>query len=111
MACEVHGRRVAGAGACLWGPPARDGTREVVASALVPLPAEQHAQVAEAWGARLAAMLIARVVGDNLSVVRYCAGRARLHRLALQRVLEPALGLLSGLGWKITWLAVRRRLN
>ena len=117
---EVNGTRRAGAGAALWGPDHGDGTRELVAAAHVPLPAEQHAQVAEAWGARLAVILlrlarpwggVARIVGDNLAVVRYCAGRARLHRLNLQRVLEPALGALAVSGWRTHWLAVRRRLN
>ena len=44
-------------------------------------------------------------------LVEQIAGKARLHRLALQRVLEPALGALAGQRWSVAWLAVRRRLN
>ena len=53
------GGRAAGAAALLWGPPAQDGTRRVVARAMVALPGEPFAQVAEAWGAKLSLDLLA----------------------------------------------------
>ena len=77
-------------------------------------------QVAEACGCRAALALLAatpglghsaRVVGDNLAVVRYGAGTGRFKRLILQAQLEQALGPLAARGWLLTWQAVRRRLN
>ena len=51
------------------------------------------------------------VVGDNLAVVRYGAGTARLRRPELQAHLEGALGRALAAGWCLQWCAVRRRLN
>ena len=52
-----------------------------------------------------------RTSGDNLAVVRFCVGQARLRRPAMQAVLEPGLARLALGGWAVQWLAVRRRLN
>eukprot|EP00969_Alexandrium_andersonii_P337995 14937183-Alexandrium_andersonii.AAC.1 len=71
--------RVAGAGAALWSRPDEVGVRVLMGCATVALPAVPHAQEAEAWGARLALLLLLRapaplvedgalVVGDNLGV-------------------------------------------
>ena len=53
----------------------------------------------------------ARVVGDNLAVIRYCAGTARLRRVSMQAHLEIALGQVLDKSWALEWQAVRRRLN
>ena len=116
----LGGARAAGAGALLWGPPAPDGTRRVIARALVALPGEPHAQVAEAWGAKLAVDLLtahapgdrrAQVIGDNLAVVRYGAERGALRRPGMHGPLAAALARAAEKGWHLSWTAVRRRLN
>ena len=66
-----------------------------------PLPSPpQLAQEAEAWGCMAGLELIlaatvevrrCRIVGDNLSAIRYCAGRARLRRPGGQRDFEDVL--------------------
>ena len=113
--------RVAGAGAVLWGPVQPDGTRAVLRVARVSLPGEEYAQVAEAWGLRLALLLLlgdlggtrrsARIVGDNLAVVRYGASQGRLHQPDMQGVLEQVLARVLLLGWDLQWAAVRQRFN
>ena len=50
-------------------------------------------------------------MGDNLAVIRYCAGAARLKRVNMQAHLEPNLAAVLARGWQLTWQAVRRRLN
>ena len=84
------------------------------------LPDSGCSQTAEAWGARMAIDLVcssgadrrhSRICGDNLAVVRFCAGQARLRRPAMQSVIEPGLARPSLEGWAVQWLAVRRRLN
>ena len=76
--------------------------------------------MAEAIGCRTALSLLelvntnqrsARIAGDNLGVIRYCAGTARLRRVAMQAQLELSLGNVLAQGWSLTWQAVRRRLN
>ena len=117
---EIHGLRVGGAGAVLWGLDARSGLRRRLASATMALPEVSDSQVAEAWGAHLAALLLrgcqegvrrVRISGDNLSVVRHCAAQGRLHRPCAQTVLEPVLARLAAGGWCVTWQAIRRRSN
>ena len=51
------------------------------------------------------------VAGDNLAVVRFCAGVSRLRRPAMQAILTARLGALEEAGWVLQWRAVRRRLN
>ena len=51
------------------------------------------------------------VSGDNLAVVRYCAGTGRLRREAMYARLDYRLGALLSRGWRLEWRAVRRRLN
>ena len=123
----VRGQQVAGAGAILWGPRDDLGSRHRLADASVALPGERFAQVAEAWGLRLAGGLllsnascvdVARTVlvaGDNLAVVRYGAAQGRLHRPEMQgileSILESILAKLPAAGWSISWLAMRRCFN
>ena len=52
-----------------------------------------------------------RIIGDNLPVIRYCAGTARLRRPGLHRILDEELALVAGAGWHIEWVAVWRRFN
>ena len=58
-----------------------------------------------------ACIKVACVAGDKLQVVRFCAGNARLHAPALHDHLDQGLSDLAVEGWKVTWHAVRRRLN
>ena len=115
-ACE----RAAGAGATVWAHQLGGGPPVCVARGWAAIPWPAGAQVAEAIGCRLAVdMLVAlqpptcaaRVVGDNLAVIRYGAGTARLRRPELQTHLEGALGRALAAGWRLQWCAVRRRLN
>ena len=53
----------------------------------------------------------ARVCGDSLAVFRHCASQGRLRRPAMQAVLEPALARVCTGAWRVTWRAIRRRLN
>ena len=112
--------KVAGAGATLWrhDPAGRPPTQ--ITSIVVALPDVSDSQVAEATGCRAALaglanvntdVRAARVVGDNLAVVRYGAGTGRFQRSLLQAQMELALGPLAQRGWRLQWHAVRRRLN
>ena len=112
--------RVAGAGATIWAHQLGGGPLVCIARGWAAIPWPAGAQVAEAVGRRLALdMLVAmqpptraaRIVGDNLAVVRYGAGTARLRRPELQAHLEGALGRALAAGWRLQWCAVRRRLN
>ena len=98
----------------MGGPP------RLVAAAVVAIPWNASAQLAEAFGCRAALELLwrygegagrARVVGDNLAVIRYCAGTARLRARPQQALLEEALGGVGARGWQLDWQAVRRNLN
>ena len=53
----------------------------------------------------------ARVVGDNLAVIRHGSDSAKLRRLQTQAWMEPNLVRLYNSVWAIDWHAVRRRLN
>ena len=93
----MQGRRVAGAGAILWGPPGPDGEWHIVARAVVALLGVVHAQTVEAEGCAAALDLLAlcgatlraaRVIGDTLAVVRYSAAQGRLRRPRAQQVID-----------------------
>ena len=112
-------RKVAGAGSTLWHFPPNGGEPIHLASTVVALPGCDNAQVAEATGCRAALALLtyttgrraARVIGDNLAVVRYGAGTGRFQRVVLQAQMELSLAPLAQRGWALQWHAVRRRLN
>ena len=117
---ETEAGPVAGAGACLWRHQVLGGPPRLVAAAVVAIPWGASAQLAEAFGCRAALELLwrygegigrARVVGDNLAVIRYCAGTARLRARPQQALLEDALANASARGWVLDWQAVRRNLN
>ena len=117
---EIRGRRLTGAGAIVWGPSDSDGIRAVIASCVVAIPGHHHAQYAEALGCAEAIRWLAshggdnrsaRVAGDNLSVIRYCAREGRLRRVESQAALEAALTEARARGWCIDFVAVPRRLN
>ena len=116
----MRGVRVAGAAAVLWGSVGANGDRIVLATARVLLPAEAHAQVAEAWVGRLPFALLRShralagatlVIGDNLAVVRFGASEGTLCKLALCAVLGPEIARCAQQGITPDWLAVRRRHN
>ena len=84
------------------------------------LPYHTDSQIAEAYGALMSLKLLAgiatrhgriRICGDNLGVVRYCAGTGIASRPEIHDVLDQALGDASRRGLNITWEAVRRRHN
>ena len=116
---EIQGQRVAAGAAIHWEhdqtgawPPSSSGTAA--------LPYHADSQVAEAYGALMALRLLAaittphsrvRICGDNLGVVRYCAGTGRATRPELHEILDQALGEAAARGTAITWEAVRRRHN
>ena len=117
---EVGGRRIAGAGAALWAHHLGGGGPTLVCTSVVAIPWDATAQVAEAIGCCAALRLLrvrgsgarrARVVGDNLAVIRYCAGSSRLRAVPQQALLEAELGRTIQEGWTVDWQAVRRRLN
>ena len=83
---EVNGRRVASAGAVIGKYDYRIGGMAVIRRAVIGLPGEAHAQVAEAYGCRIGLKMLlgvqcdiraARAAGDNLNEVRYCASEGR----------------------------------
>ena len=92
-----------------------------MARTILALPRVPHAQEAEASGCGEGLDLLLAldgafprrvlVSGDNLAVVRYCAGAGRLRKEAMYARLDYRLGALLARGWHIEWRAVRRRLN
>ena len=52
-----------------------------------------------------------RIVGDNLGIIRHCAGQARYQSPDVNHVLAESLGdfILSGIAAE--WVAVRRQYN
>ena len=107
-----NGVRAAGAGAILWGPADAKGHRQAKARALVALPAVPYAQVAEAWGCRLALALLmatgaedrrAEIIGDNLNVVRYGAETGAIRQADLHEVLADPMAAAAERGWHIRW--------
>eukprot|EP00974_Lingulodinium_polyedra_P032619 3139240-Lingulodinium_polyedra.AAC.1 len=48
------------------------------------------------------------ISGDNIGIVRYVAGTARLSDPSLRGVLDSSLGILVCSSRRITWMAVRR---
>ena len=112
--------KVAGAGITLWRHAADGCAPTLLVSVTLALPDLDDSQVAEAIGCRIGLALLvrvcphastARVVGDNLAVIRYGAGTGRFRRPALQAQMEQGLGPLATRGWSLSWQAVRRRLN
>ena len=92
----------------------------LVAQAVVAIPWNATAQMAEAMGCCAALSLLrraqggprrARIVGDNLAVVRYGAAAASLRAIPQQAILEVALADAYMSGWRLEWQAVRRHLN
>ena len=51
------------------------------------------------------------MVGDNTGVVRYGADTGRLRQPEMQAHLDGPLADAAEAGWRLTWQAVRRRLN
>ena len=85
----------------------------------VTLPGARDPALAEAWGCRAALELllslqgaprVARIVGDNLLVVRFGAG-GRLRHAEAHGLLEPCLARACAAGRTIRWVAVPREFN
>ena len=110
--------QTAGAGATLW-DMTTDTYPICVARAYIALPPGTTAQVAEAHGCRLGVHLLlgmdrekrARIVGDNLGVIRYGAGTQRFRALHMQGIMEDTVTRVAKAGLRLDWQAVRRRLN
>ena len=106
----------------LWGPASANGSRELLGSADVSVPARGSSTDAEVLGLRVGLLLLQRVLrrhptsrvhifGDNLAVVRFGAGTASLHLYRHVQLLQGPLSTAVGLGWSPAWTAVRRRFN
>ena len=115
----VRGRQVAAGAAVLWGHTDQ-GEWQPRLTRTTALPFLADSQIAEAWGARMALELLlgapegtrdVRICGDNLGIVRYCAGTGRAGRPEIHDILDAALRRAACLGWRIDWEAVRRRHN
>ena len=96
------------------------GAWKPLSTATAALPHHADSQIAEAYGALMALRLLAnaegthtrvRICGDNLGVIRYCAGAGRATRPEIHEILDQALGDAAARGITITWEAVRRRHN
>ena len=116
---EIDGWTVAAGAAILWraGP---EGDLQPGVTRTWILPGGADSQEAEAWGGRMAMELAgaelqdgerATIAGDNLAVVRYCAGTGRLLRPELHAVLDPGLRAAACTGRAAGWAAVRRCFN
>ena len=111
--------QVAGAGAALWGPIGRDGSRPCVAQLVLSLPHIGDSMVAEAFGFRGALGLAAAfqctrdldVVGDNLPILRMAAACGRLTAADPWRTVEAPLMRAAADAWGTRWYAVRRCFN
>ena len=116
---EVRGHKVA-AGAAIHWEHSLGGEWAARSTCTAALPYQVDSQMSEAYGALMALHLLAdidtphhrvRICGDNLGVIRYCAGTGRARRPELHDVLDQALGEAAARGIAITWEAVRRRHN
>ena len=98
----IDGRKVAGAHAILWGARGEQAYAQL-ASASATLPHVSCSQTAEVWGGRLAMLLLlqtrlehgnrsARVAGDNLNVIRYCASSLACPMMPLRTARHNAGG-------------------
>ena len=112
--------KVAGAGATLWRHRRDGGPPDLVASCVVAIPGCDNAQLAEATGCRAGLGLLlpedpdyraARIIGDNLAVIRYGRGTGRFRNLQLCMQMDLGLAPLTARGWQLSWVAIRRRLN
>ena len=117
---DPDGPRAVGAGAIVWGPTDQRGRRRMLAQIAIAEPRESSSMVAEALGLRagisLAQKVIRRptsleVVGDNLPILRMCAGNAKIRTPEAWELLEGPLLDTDLRGWKCEWTAVRRCFN
>ncbi|MFM7985672.1 MAG: hypothetical protein ACKPKO_40805, partial [Candidatus Fonsibacter sp.] len=116
----VNGRPVAGAGVVIWGAAQSDGTRPVLGRCRISIPRVASVLYAEAVGcgealrwlaAHDVTVRLARVCGENLAVLRFCAHEGRLRDPVVHDVLDRALNAVYARGWRIEWTAIRRRFN
>ena len=92
----------------------------MIGRAVIGLPEQAHAQVAEAFGCKVGLRMLfdircevraARVAGDNLNLERYCASEGKIRKPHIQEHLEGPLGDCAARGWATDWAAIRRREN
>ena len=111
--------RAGGAGAALRGPIDAWGGRPLLATAQRRLPAGTDQLTAEALAAGLALALLratggpdrrATAVGDNLVVIRACAGTRRAQSGIMDILDGPLMASLLA-GWAVDWACTRRREN
>ena len=114
--------KVAGGGAILWRFPPTGEAPLPCASLVLALPSCDDSMLGEAHaGCQGLSLLLspvlpagprsARVVGDNLPVVRFGAASGRLRRVPQHAPLAETLGAVLAAGWQLTWNGVRRRYN
>jgi len=113
---------VAVGGAILWGWDQDGRAPHALATIVVALPSDGDSMLAEAYAcckglASLGDLRLhgrpraARIVGDNLPVVRYGASSGRLRNIRHVAALADQLGSTLAAGWRLTWNGVRRRFN
>ena len=116
-----------GAAAVFWSPPDRNGSRHIVKVLCVALGGALSAPVVETWGLRLVLLDLcrrgqgrqafpdddrtARIIGDNIPVIRYGASQGRLRNLDQAGLLEGPLTQAALQGWELSWPPVHRELN
>ena len=117
---DPNGPRAVGAGAIVWGPADQRGRRDMLAQISLAEPRESSSLIAEALGLRagmsLAQRIIGRptsleIVGDNLPVLRMCAGNAKVRTPQVWELLEGPIMDADLRGWQCEWIAVRRCFN
>ena len=117
---DSNGPRAAGAGAIVWGPADQRGRRDMLAQISLAEPRESSSLIAEALGLRVGMSLAHRVigrptsleiVGDNLPVLRMCAGNAKVRTPEVWELLEGPIMEADMRGWRCEWIAVRRCFN
>ena len=118
----AHGVTYGGAAAVLWARQTQPGTRKILQVAQVSLPFPTTANIAEAWGARLATLLALRhnlhrpgdttlLCGDAPVIVRYCGGYGHSRSAGVHAVLGEPLGMLAASGRDVTWVLIPRDRN
>ena len=109
-----------GSGISVWAHNAAGGSPVQLLTATMAISFPVDSMTAEALGGRLGLGVLldlsprrraARMVGDNLPVVRFGANNARLRRTRMHMQLEDSIASILDQGWKLQWYAVPRRLN
>ena len=105
----------------------RSGPPTCVARAILAIPGDISASLAESHACGLALPLLtslarehweahgstlrARIVGDCIPLIRYASAQARFRSANQGIPIDHGLGLTSEIGWSLGWQAVNRRHN